>query len=352
MKKIVLFGRVSSKEKVFFARQVAVMISSGVAIDNAINLIKMQTKNPVFIGVLEQMHQDVEAGESLSAAMSKHPKVFDPVFIAIVGSGEASGKLDKVLTHLADRMEGMEAFKSKVKSALAYPVFIIAAMIAVTIIMMIKVIPILKQIFEESDAKLPWATRALIAVSNAIINYWWIIFPVIAIVIVLFWFYFARTQSGKMTWDLLKLKTPIIKFVSYDMYMARFSRTLGMLISAGIPIIQALKITSQAMNNRIYVRILRNVITQVERGVPMSVPLEKEKYFLVLVPQMIMIGEQTGRLEFLMEKIADYYEGEVDTKIKTISSLIEPVTIVIVGTGVGFLIYSILYPIYSLVNVL
>jgi len=352
LKKIVLFGRVSSKEKVFFARQVAVMISSGVAIDNAINLIKLQTKSPVFINILEQIHQDVEAGESLSAALSKHPKVFDPVFVAVVGSGEASGRLDKVLMHLADRMEGMESFKSKVKSALAYPIFIIAAMIAVTIIMMVKVIPVLKQIFEESNAKLPWATRVLIAVSNAIINYWWIIFPVIAIVIVMFWFYFARTQSGKVMWDLLKLRTPIVKFVSYDMYMARFSRTLGMLISAGIPIIQALKITSQAMNNRVYVRILRNVITQVERGVPMSVPLEKEKYFLVLVPQMIMIGEQTGRLEFLMEKIADYYEGEVDTKIKTISSLIEPVTIVIVGTGVGFLIYSILYPIYSLVNVI
>ena len=328
------------------------MISSGVAIDNAINLIKLQTKNPIFIGILEQIHQDVEAGESLSAALSKHSKVFDPVFVAIVGSGEASGKLDKVLTHLADRMEGMEAFKSKVKSALAYPVFIIAAMIAVTIIMMVKVIPVLKQIFEESDAKLPWATRALIAISNFIVYDWFILVPIVIVIAVVTWFYFARTQSGKMAWDLLKLKTPIIKFVSYDMYMARFSRTLGMLISAGIPIIQALKITSQAMNNRIYVRILRNVITQVERGVPMSVPLEKEKYFLVLVPQMIMIGEQTGRLEFLMEKIADYYEGEVDTKIKTISSLIEPVTIVIVGTGVGFLIYSILYPIYSLVNVL
>lgn len=352
MKKIVLFGRVSSKEKVFFARQVAMMVSSGVAIDNAINLIKLQTKNPIFANVLEQIYQDVEAGESLSAALGKHPKVFAPVFVAIVGSGETSGRLDKVLTHLADRMEDMEIFKSKIKSALAYPIFIIVAMTGVVIMMMVKVIPILKQIFEESNAKLPWATRALIAVSNVIINYWWILFPAIAIVIVVFWFYFARTQSGKMMWDLLKLKTPIIKFVSYDMYMARFSRTLGMLTSAGIPIIQALKITSQAMNNRIYVRILRNVITQVERGVPMSVPLEKEKYFLILVPQMIMIGEQTGRLEFLMEKLADYYESEVDTKIKTISSLIEPVTIVIVGAGVGFIIYSILYPIYGLVNVI
>ena len=352
MKKIVLFGGVSSKEKVFFARQVAVMISSGVAIDNAINLIKLQTKNSTFINVLEQIHQDVEAGEALSAALSKHPKVFDPVFVAVVSSGETSGRLDRVLTHLADRMEGMEAFKSKIKSALAYPIFIILAMISVTIVMMIKVIPVLKQVFEESNAKLPWATRTLIAISNFIVYDWYILVPVLVVIVVVVWFYFARTQPGKMMWDLLKLKTPIVKFVSYDMYMARFTRTLGMLISAGIPIIQALKITSQAMNNRVYVRILRNVIAQVERGIPMSVPLEKEKYFLVLVPQMIMIGEQTGRLEFLMEKIADYYEGEVDTKIKTISSLIEPVTIVIVGIGVGFLIYSILYPIYSLVNVI
>lgn len=352
MKDITLFSRVTNKEKVFFARQLAVMISSGLAIDNAINLVRLQTRNVAFKRVLGQVYTDVQAGEKLSNSLAKFPRVFDSVFIAVVSSGEASGKLDKVLSHLADRMEEMQNFKSKVRSALAYPIFIVVMMILVIAIMMIKVIPVLKDVFEESGAKLPWTTRVIVGLSDFMVAWWWLVLAVIAFITLLLWFIFTKTRGGRFSWDVIKLRTPIVSYVSYDMYMARFTRTLGMLIASGIPIIETIKITARAMNNRVYIRILKNVISQVERGIPMSVPLEKEKEFPILVPQMIMVGEQTGKLEFLMEKLADYYEDEVDTKVKTISSLVEPVTIVIVGAGVGFLIYSILYPIYSLVNVI
>ena len=352
MKDIVLFSHISEKEKVFFARQLAVMISSGLAIDNAINLVKLQTRNAAFRKVLEHVYVDVQSGEKLSASLGKFPKVFDNVFIAVVSSGEASGKLDKVLTYLADRMEGMQSFKSKVRSALAYPIFIVVMMILVIALMMIKVIPVLKDVFEESGAKLPWTTRTIVAISNFMVAWWWLVLAVAVFLTLILWLVFTQTKNGRFAWDVIKLKFPIVRYVSYDIYMARFARTLGMLVASGIPIIEAIRITARAMNNRVYIRILKKVIAQVERGIPMSVPLEKEKEFPVLVPQMIMVGEQTGRLETLMEKLADYYEGEVDTKIKTISSLIEPVTIVIVGLGVGFLVYSILYPIYSLVNVI
>ncbi len=352
MKQIVLFSRVSNKEKVFFARQLAVMISSGLAIDNAINLVRLQTRNVAFKRVLEQVYADVQAGEKLSASLSKFPKVFDNVFIAVVSSGEASGKLDRVLSHLADRMEEMQSFKSKVRSALAYPIFIVVMMLLVIAIMMVKVIPVLKSVFEDSGAQLPWTTRVIVGISDFMVAWWWLVLAVLAFLVLGAWFYFTQTRGGRFTWDVIKLKTPIISYVAYDLYMARFTRTLGMLIASGIPIIETIKITARAMSSRVYVRILKNVIAQVERGIPMSVPLEKEKEFPILVPQMIMVGEQTGKLELLMEKLADYYEGEVDTKIKTISNLVEPVTIVIVGFGVGFLIYSILYPIYSLVNVI
>lgn len=328
------------------------MISSGLAIDQAINLVKMQTRNAAFSKVLSAVYQDVTAGESLSESLGKHPQVFDRVFVSVVKSGEASGKLDKVLTHLADRMESFQNFNSKVRSALAYPIFIIVAMIAVIAIMMVKVIPVLKSVFEESGVKLPWTTRTIIAISNFMVAYWWLVLIVTVILVTAVWAFFRFTKTGRFWWDVIKLKFPIVKYVSYDIYMARFSRTLGMLISSGIPIIETIKITAAAMNNRVYIRILKKVIAQVERGVPMSVPLEKEKDFPVLVPQMIMVGEQTGRLETLMDKLADYYENEVDTKIKTIANLIEPVTIVIVGLGVGFLVYSILYPIYGLVQVI
>lgn len=352
MKNIVLFSRVTDKEKVFFARQLAVMISAGLAIDNAINLVRVQTRNPAFKRVLEQINIDVQAGEKLSVCLAKFPKVFDSVFIAVVGSGEVSGKLDKVLNHLADRMAEMQDFKSKIKSALAYPIFVVVMMIVVIAVMMVKVIPVLKGIFEESGAQLPLATRIIVAISNFMVADWWLLLIVVIIITLFFWLYFNKTRSGRFAWDVIKLKTPVVRYVSYDIYMSRFTRTLGMMIASGIPIIESIKITARTMKNRVYIRILKNVILQVERGVPMSVPLEKEKNFPALVPQMIMIGEQTGKLETLMEKLADYYEGEVDTKIKTISNLIEPVTIVIVGFGVGFLIYSILYPIYSLVNVI
>lgn len=352
IKNIVLFSRVTSKEKVFFARQMAVMISSGLPIDQAINLVKAQTRNAVFKKVLDGVYADIQAGEALSTALGKFPNVFDRVFVAVVRSGETTGKLDKVLTHLADRMEEMQIFKSKIRSALAYPIFIIITMIIVIAIMMIKVIPVLKGVFEEAGVQLPWTTRVIIAVSDFMVKWWWLLLVIIAVLILIIWSFFRYTKTGRFWWDTIKLKTPIISFISYDMYMARFTRTLGMLIASGIPIIETIKITAAAINNRIYLRILKKVIAQVERGIPMSVPLEKEKEFPILVPQMIMVGEQTGKLETLMEKLAGYYEGEVDTKIKTIASLVEPVVIVIVGFGVGFLIYSILYPIYSLVNVI
>ena len=183
------------------------------------------------------------------------------------------------------------------------------------------------------------------------VNYWWVLLIVIVVLSVIVWLVLSKTKKGRFLRDVLRLKTPLVSYVSYDLYMADFCRTLSMLISSGIPIIEALKITGNSLNNRVYIRILRNVIVQVEKGVPMSVPLEQAKEFPILVPQMIAVGEQTGRLESLTAKLADYYEGEVDHKVKTIAELIEPITIVMVGAGVGFVVYSILFPIYSLVQV-
>jgi len=352
MKQIVIFSRVSTKEKVFFTRQLAVMVSAGLSVDNCIRLLRMQTKNPAMQKILDQVYRDVTAGEKLSDSLSKFPKTFDVFYIAVVKSGETLGKLDVVLTHLANQMEMFQSFSSKVKSALAYPAFIIVAMVGVVVLMMVKVIPTLKTVFEEAGAQLPLATRVVIAISDFMVGYWWLLLIVLVVLIVGLLFFFRSTAIGRFWWDVIKLKTPLINYVSYDIYMARFARTMGMLIQAGVPIIEAIKITTAVVNNRIYTRILKNVIAQVERGIPMSVPMEKAKEFTVLTTQMVMIGEQTGRLESLLTKVAEYYEEETDTKIKTIASLIEPVTIVIIGVGVGFILYSILYPIYSLTSVI
>ena len=352
MKPIVLFSRVSTKEKVFFTRQLAVMISAGLALDNCLRLLKMQTKNPAFQKILDKVHQDISAGETLSNSLSKFPKTFSQFFIAVVRSGETLGKLDVVMSHLADQMELFQSFNSKIRSALAYPAFVIVAMVGVVVLMMVKVVPTLKTVFEEAGANLPWVTRAVMATSDFMVNYWWLLLIILIILIIFGLFFFRLTRPGRLSWDIIKLKTPLINYVSYDIYMARFSRTMAMLIQAGVPIIEAIKITASVINNRVYTRILKNVISQVERGIPMSVPLEKEKEFTILTTQMIMIGEQTGRLETLLKKVAEYYEDETDIKIKTIANLVEPVTIVIIGVGVGFIMYAILYPIYSLTSVI
>lgn len=349
---ITIFSRVSNKEKVFFTRQLAVMISAGLAVDNCIRMLRMQTKNPAFQKILDKVYQDILAGKPLSDSISQFPKTFDTFYVAVVRSGETLGKMDVVLNHLADQMEMFQSFTSKIKSALAYPIFIIVAMIAVIILMMVKVIPTLKTVFEDAGAQLPFATRAVMAMSDFLVLYWWLVLIILVALIFALTSFFRYTARGRLWWDTIKLKAPIVNYVSLDVYMARFARTMGMLIQSGVPIIEAIKITTAVVNNRIYTRILRNVISQVERGIPMSVPLEKEKDFTVLASQMVMIGEQTGRLEMLLGKVADYYEEETDRKIKTIASLIEPVTIVIIGVGVAFILYSILYPIYSLTSVI
>lgn len=351
-KDIVILKRVTTKEKVFFTRQLAVMISAGLALDTCIRLLKMQTKNPTFANILNHVYQDILAGETLSGSFGKFPKAFSGFYVAVVRSGETLGKLDTVLNHLADQMELFQTFAGKIKSALAYPIFILVAMIAVVAMMMIKVVPALKTVFEEAGAELPLATRVVMATSDFMVNYWWLLLIIIVILTVGGFCFFRYTRTGRYDWDVIKLKTPIINYVAYDIYMARFSRTMGMLIAAGVPIIEAIRITNSVLNNRVYAIILRNVITQVERGIPMSVPLSKSKEFTILVSQMVMIGEQTGKLEMLLSKAAQYYEQETDLKIKTISNLIEPVTIVIIGIGVGFILYSILYPIYSLTSVI
>lgn len=351
-KSIVIFARISNKEKVFFTRQLAVMVSAGLAVDNCIRLLRMQTKNPTFQKVLDKVYQDILAGKSLSESLEQFPKYFDQFYVAVVRSGETLGKLDNVLTHLADQMELFQGFAGKIRSALAYPIFILVAMIAVVVLMMVKVVPTLKTVFQDAGAELPFATKVVMAVSDFLVAYWWLALLILVVIIISTILVFRKTEKGHLWWDVIKLKTPIVKYIAYDIYMSRFSRTMAMLMQAGVPIIESIKITIAIMNNRIYTRILKNVILQVERGIPMSVPLTKEPDFTILTTQMIMIGEQTGRLEMLLSKVADYYEEETDTKIKTISSLIEPVTIVVIGVGVAFILYSILYPIYSLTSVI
>lgn len=343
----VLFRYVSLKEKVFLARQLATMISSGLAIDQAFKVMSSQTKNTYLLEVYQTIIRDLEQGSSLSTAISRHRRVFDPVFIAIIRSGEGSGQLDKVLLQLADRMEVTQDFNSKIRTALIYPAFILTVMIGIIVVMMLYVVPNLKTVFEQSNISLPWTTQTIIAISDFTVNYWWVEL-IVAIILLTGGFFFFRSNTGGSFWDSVKINLPVIRELYVQLYMARFCQTMSMLIKSGVPIIETLAITADVIQNRIYTRSLKLVAAQVERGIPMSVPLRQDKNFPSIVSEMLAVGEQTGKLEMILTKLSEFYERETNSMIKGMAGLIEPAVILIIGIGVGFLVYSIIVPIYSI----
>ena len=340
--------RVTTKDKAFLSRQLATMIASGLPLDRAIAILAAQSRKKILKETLESINADLESGEKFSTAISRHPKVFDKVYINIVISGEAVGKLSEVLTHLADQLEKESDFKSKIQSAIVYPAFIIVVMVAIVFLMMTNVIPQISDIFKESGAQLPWTTLALISISEFVVTYWYIV-VIVLIGIVVGLIFFLRTETGRYT--LHKLYINIPTGIGKDVYMARFARTLGMLLQAGTPIIDAVKITADVINNVIYQKSLENVAAQLERGIPMSVPIEKDPNFPLVVPQMVMVGEQTGKIDEILMNLAEYYESQSADKLKGLTSLFEPLLIVIIGIGVAFIVFSILMPIYQIVQV-
>lgn len=337
--------RVSVKEKAFFARQLATMLASGIQLAQALDIIVRQTKNDFFREVIESMRGDLNKGISFSGTLAKHQRVFGLVFLNVVRSGEASGNMERVLHDLADQLEAEDRFIANIRGALIYPIFIFVVMVVVAILMTVKVIPQLRGVFEESGAKLPWSTQLLFTISNVLITKWWMIIALlVGVVVFLRWFF--STESGILLWDRFQIKNPT--GLGQNVFMARFSRTMGMLASAGVPIIEAVSITSEAIGNELYRRDLQEVVQELERGVPMSVPLSKSSYFPVLVSQMITVGEQTGKLDEILGNLAKYYENEAEDRVRNLSKVFEPALIVFIGLGVAFIVFSILLPIYNI----
>lgn len=341
-------SRVTVKDRAFLSRQLATMLSSGIPLIDSVKVLILQTKNQIILDSLVQIQADLEAGLTFSAAIERHPKLFNNIYVSIVRSGEATGKLEDVLLQLADNIEKESVLVGKLKSAMVYPIFIITAMIGVAILMMVKVMPQLQSIFTESNVELPFTTKLLLALSGFMVNFWWLVVLVMVGAAVGLSAYF-RTPDGSAVLNHLVVKIP--GGIANDLYMARFTRTMSMLIKAGLPIIQALEITAEVMNNVIYSGALTGAKTEVERGLPLSAPLAKHSFFPKIVTQMVLVGEQTGRLDQILERLATYYETELDDKVKGISSLIEPVIIVILGVGVAFLVMAVLMPIYNITQI-
>lgn len=339
--------RVSVAERAFVARQLATMLSSGLPIDRAIAVLANQvgSRNKYLITVFRQIESDLEAGLAFSSAIAKHPRVFNRVFVNVVKAGEAVGKVSEVLEDLATRLEQEHEFISKVWGAMYYPILILIGMVAVGVIMMIQIIPQFKQIFEEAQIPLPFVTQMLLVVSDFVARQWYIALLLVVALAVAARFYLA-SDRGKLFTDWLTLKTPTGIVQSF--YMARFTRTLSLLTQSGTPIIEALAITGEVVHNHYYLEVISTARDDVSRGIPLSVPLSKSSLFPIIVPQMILVGEQTGRIDDVMQKLAIFFEEDTNNKLKALTSLFEPIMLVIIGLGVAFMVFAIFIPIYSI----
>lgn len=323
------------------------MLESGIVLTEAVNSLSQQTENQIASIALRETAADLENGYKFSDAIRKHPKLFNSVFISVVAAGEASGKLDVALDMLAEELERDYSFRSRVLGALLYPGFIIAAMIVVGLIMVTKIVPALESVFKEAKIELPWTTRTVVYITNSLIHYWWAYILVIVGAVLLFIRY-TQSAEGKRELNTIILKIPAIGLLVRNMEMARFTRILGIMMQAGVPIISALDSVALVMDSIIYREAFQAVARNVERGAPISQTMLKTDIFPSTITEMIAAGEKTGKLEEVLKRLADFYERQTDQAIRNISSLIEPVVFVIVGLGVAFLVFSIIVPIYNL----
>ncbi|MBA3757875.1 type II secretion system F family protein [Candidatus Saccharibacteria bacterium] len=345
-----ILKRIPTKEKVIFSRQLSTLINAGLPIVQSLQNVSEQTSNKTFSSIINSIIQDVEAGSSFSVALSKYPKVFNNVYISLVAAGETSGTLDVSLERLANQQEKDADIISKVRGAMIYPIIVMVVMMAVVIFMLTTVLPQVQVLYDGlPGAELPLLTKVLLSMSNALINYWWI-FIVILVFFAFMFSRWARTGPGKQVIDQLKMTMWPVGPLFVKLYMARFSRTGATLVGSGVPLLQMLGITAEAVNNVHIASSINKAAEKVKGGKSLSEGLMGEPHFPDLVPNMIRIGEQSGAMEAMMGKSADYYEKEVDNQIKAISTLVEPVLMIIMGIVAFLIVAAVLLPIYGLVG--
>lgn len=340
------FGKVSAKDRSIMYREISTMLKAGVGITQAID-IAAETPNKRLKLVMREVYKSLENGFPLSVAMAGHPKVFPEVEIGVIRAGEATGNLSKVLDDLAETTARAAEFIGRVRGAMIYPAFILVVMIVVGFIILTRVIPPIKDIFASTDSVLPLSTQLLLAFTDFLIYKWyWLIGGVVAAFILGRLFFV--TKPGKETSSYLALNFPIFGVLTRQVYLARFNRTLSLLIRAGVPIIESVDIIAESTTNTIFRRSLKGLRTSLEQGSAISTTLQKNRYFPRLMTQLLFVGQQSGDLGGSASTLAEYFEGEVDVKLRTFSALIEPFIIVLLGGAVAFIIISVLQPIYSL----
>jgi type IV pilus assembly protein PilC len=345
-----VFKKIKPKTLQIFSRQFATMIEAGLNVVGSLVILEQQTEDVYFASVVRELRADVEGGLLLSQALARHPKIFDRLYVSMVEAGEAAGILDTVLDRVAYQIEKATQLKRRVKGAMMYPTMVLTFATLVLVGLLMFLVPVFVRIFATLGGTLPTLTQYVVDVSNVLRNNWYILFP--AFFALLFGARrFKRTEQGRQIWDRIKLKIPMkIGDVVTKIVMARFSRTLSTLVAAGVDIIKSLEITGQTAGNWVIESALADVRAKVHQGVPIAQPLIENEIFPPMVSQMVKIGEETGELEKMLAKIADFYEDEVDAAIQTLTSIIEPVMMILVGMMVGVIVISMYLPMFKMLS--
>lgn len=343
---------VGSKEIVFFTRQLASMLTAGLTLMQALAIIKNEVKNPYMGKIIQGVVDNIEEGKAFYVAIAQYPNVFSDIYIMIVKAAEESGLLDKILLRLAEDLEKREILKSKIKSAMFYPVIVLVVMVIIVIVMMIFFVPQITQFYSNfPDAELPFTTKVVIGISNIMANLWPIVLAGIAALIYVFKRWHA-TETGKYMVDRFLLKVPILGKLISQSIIAEFSRTFGLLIGTGSLVIDSLQKSADIVGNKLYRTAIHGVSAKVTKGISIGTAMENSPLFPPVLVEMVKIGEQTGKLDESLQRVSEFYEREVDQSIKLLTTAMEPLIIIVLAIMVGFLLFSILTPLYNVLNLI
>lgn len=342
------FSIVSSSEKVMFSKELATLISAGIPIAQSMHILEEQVESKTMKKTVTEIASDIEGGFSLSSAMEKHRRIFGPLYVSMLKAGEVSGTMDQTLEKMADEIEKDHELVAKIRGALAYPSVIMIAMVVIVIYMVTSIIPQIASVFTEMGGDLPWSTRFLMSLSDAFRSYGLAIIVGIVAFVVGFKRLLKANKKARYIWHSILIKIPILGKTARKINVARFTRTLGSLLASGVTIIESLQITADTITNEVFKKEILDAAKKVEDGSSVAEPLKKSKIFPKMVPHMIAVGEETGSLDKTLLKVTEFYDKEIDNTLKNLSSILEPIIMIIIGLGTGFIVISVITPIYQM----
>jgi type IV pilus assembly protein PilC len=340
-------GGVPMKDKVVFMRQMATMVGAGLPLTRSLEIMVQQASNPLFKRVLKNVLDSIQSGKTLADSFRAEEDVFDDITINLIEAGEESGNLEIILEKLAVELEEESELSSKIKSALIYPAIILVVIIGVVLLMMFVLVPAMSDIYSDFDAELPFATTLLMDMSSFFINYWWAVLTVL-LVLGIGIKYYLDTPKGKRNFDKIVLKIPVLGKIITKMQISQFTRILSLLLGSGLPIIKAIELTAQSLSNEMFRDTLMEAKDEVEKGGPLAIPIARSEYYPLLVSSMIAVGEETGEMDIVLQKVSEYYKDEVDAATSNLSTILEPFFLILMGGAIGFIAMAVYMPMFEL----